>query len=784
MRIFFILILGIYSGIAGVISGNLTEKSTGEYVIGGAVAIYNQASQSDSSALSAGKFFIQKKPIKGAYSNKYGFYSLPNIEPGTYILIARGVSYEIFAQKVTIEEDSEINLNIELETKDIYTDEVKVTASRDFGKTENISKVDIDPNFIKTLPSIGSEVDVFRALQLLPGVSSASELSSGLYVRGGSPDQNLVLLDDVIVYNPAHMGGFLSVFNSDALNSISLIKGSMPAKYGGRMSSVLDMQMKEGNSEKYTGAGSVSILSSKITAEGPINDNSSFMVSGRYFYLGKLISFIEGAPDYTFYDFNAKVNYKLSDKDQLFISGYFGNDNFDIGDSDTEDFDFIWGNETFNARWKHVASPVFFTNFSLIYTNYNSTLSIRELEDSFNNTEEYFFETVSDIRDFTIRGNAEYFGIDDHLISFGFEATNHDFLARVASNENTEELSAFIGDRKISAFDAALYAMDEWRTTEDLSINFGGRMYYFGEGDYLGFEPRLAASYNLNPSVKLVGSYSVAHQFLHLISRNDISLPSDLWFPSTENIKPGRGTQGVLGVHSILPWDLDLQIEGYYKHMDNVYEYREDALFSLGIPLDDQFTGGFGWSYGVEFLLRRSLGNFTGWIGYTWSKTQRKLEEINNGNSYFPRYDRRHDISVTGTYRFNKRLEVGAVWVYATGQAFTMPNGSFLNNPEFGYDFGGVYLGESFAFTERNGFRLPAFHRFDLNLIYKYETFGIPVEWSLNIYNLYNRRNAFAWFVADEAIENPETGTFENQKVVKQLTLFPIIPSIGFRFEF
>jgi len=791
-KIFLLLFVFMFysKSFANVISGNIIEKSSGEVVIGATATIYKFSESSDSSdytLINGNK--LERSPLKGAFSNQYGFYSIANVQNGKYGLVIRNIGYDIYYKEVNIS-DNNARIDIELTVNSVLTDEVQVYAEKDFSPTAQISSIEISPTMISKLPQFGSEVDVFRTLQLLPGVASASELSSGLYVRGGSPDQNLVLLDEVIVYNPSHMAGFLSTFNADALRDIKLIKGAMPAEYGGRLSSVIDMYMKEGTKEKVSGKGAISLISSKLTVEGPITDESTFMFSGRRFYFDLLTSLMSSGemPQYYFYDLNGKVNVKLGENDRLYASGYFGRDvlNFDEEFSD-DGIDFGWGNRTLNLRWKHIASPVLFTNFSAIYTNYNSKLKI--VEDYGDSDDKEVFSTLSEIEDFTLKGKGEYFGIDDHLIKFGAEVTNHAFESGVNTSFNEDFENDLIGTRKINSMDAAVFIQDEWNINDRLSTNLGTRLYYFQQGNYLKFEPRISASYKLNDNISFIAAGAIANQFLHLIVRNDINLPTDLWFPSTDKVKPQQSSQVVVGTHTKFGSDNSwkLNIEGYYKDMQNLLEYKEDAQFTLGIPLEDQFTSGVGWAYGVEFFLEKKIGNFVGWVGYTYAKTQRKFEELNNGNVYYPRYDRRHDISIALTYEINEKWELGAAWVLATGQAYTMPTGAYqglgVNGNNY-IDENGQYWGGKYQYSDRNGQRLPNYHRLDLNLMYKYEWFGLPWVLSINTYNTYNRQNPFAWYIGNDYKYDPNTGQETNTKKLKQITLFPIIPTIGFSFEF
>ena len=769
----------------GSIGATVTEKETGEYVISTNVYIYKS------------KDYNNEKPISGGKTNKFGFVSIPKLKYGTYFLVVKSVFYKEFVKEVNLNEKTEI-LKIELESKSIKTQEATVTADKPTEASTKISTIDIKPDFISKMPSIGGEVDVFRVLQLLPGVKQNTELSSGLYVRGGSPDQNLTLLDGVVVYNPSHLGGFLSTFNADALRDVQLIKGAFPAQYGGRLSSVLDITMKEGTKDKIGGSAGISLIASRLTLEGPIDENSSFMVSGRRMYLDLLLAAAPDggeAPQYYFYDLNAKLNYKLSPNDRIFGSAYFGRDVFDAetgsnSADNQEAFGMGWGNSTANLRWMHIVSPDLFTNFSFIYTNYKFFSDLTDKDGK------SVFGTDNQINDFMIRAEAENYLDSNHTIKFGLEATNHRFTSKAGIDlfdEVPDDVLDALGlsEKTISVIEAGLYAQDEWKATEDLFLNLGGRIAYFNEGNYLRFEPRLNSIYKIQSNTNIKASVAFVNQFLHLVTRNDINLPTDLWLPSSQTLAPSRSWQGVLGMeHTFDEGEYLFTAETYYRTMDNIYEYKDSASFSFGIPLENQFTAGNGIGYGLELFLNKRSGDLQGWIGYTLAKTTRKFEELNNGKEFSPRYDTRHDLSVVLTYTLSDSWELGATWVYSTGQAYTMPTGSYSG---FGSFYGGKTgqgsrdpnilpngYNNTYNFSDRNAYRLPAYHKMDINMMHKFKMFGMESIFSINIYNLYNRRNAFAMYVSSDYDSN----TNEQTKKVKMITLFPIIPTLGLSFKF
>lgn len=764
--------------VSGSIAGRVIEAESGEAVIGASVAVYT-----DSASLG-------RKALRGAITNKFGFYSIAGLAPGTYLVQTRSIGLATLTQPVTIGTDAaDVRLDVSLGSGSLSTREVIVEADRDRSATGSISSVDLRPGFMEQLPSLGGEVDVFRTLQLLPGVKSISEISSGLYIRGGSPDQNLILLDGVIVYNPSHLGGFLSTFNSDALRDVRLIKGAFPAEYGGRLSSVVDMTMREGTKEDFSGSGGISLISSRLTVEGPIAENATFMLSGRRMYLDLITSLhpeSDDIPGYYFYDANAKVNYRLGESDHLYLSGYFGRDvlNSPVGD-DFDVFAVGWGNATANLRWMHIVSPTLFTNFSAIYTDYDFSTQFEDYYSGVNSSSRRF-KSVTGIRDMTLRAEAQLFPHADHIVKAGIEATEHRFRADASA-----ELSDFAKierDPTIrTSFDGSVYLQDEWQITPLLSTNIGARLYYFESGDYLRAEPRISAAYHLTEDVTIKGAYSLGNQFLHLVARNDISLPTDVWFPSTKTVLPSESMQAVLGLESSLFGDEYLvTIEGYYKTMRNLLEYKDTASFSLDVPLENAFAAGDGEAYGVELFVNKRIGSFTGWIGYTLAWTKRTFDELNFGRPFYPRHDRRHDVSIVLVQRIGESWELGATWVYGTGQAFTIPTGQYhfehqeVTDPNAHHDMNSQRL----DYTARNEYRIPAFHKLDLNFAHSFTMFKLPFKLSLNLYNAYGHKNVFAQFVDREYTQDPNTLEWYDKYVFKRYTLFPFVPTVGLSFKF
>lgn len=766
-----------------VISGSVNESASGEVVIGVNVILSKEEKITAAST------------VRGARTNKFGFYSLPNIAPGTYFLEVRGIGYKTYKKQVTIAKpDESIRLNIGLTVQSAKSGEVTVSAERqEINSTKTISTVAISSDFIKKMPAILGEADVFRTLQFLPGIKAGNELSSGLYVRGGSPDQNLILLDGVTVYNPSHLFGFFSTFNADAIQDVRVIKGAFPAEYGSRLSSVVDMTMREGTKEKFSGTGNVSLIAARLTVEGPITEDVTFMVSGRrtYFDLPLAVANLvnppgAGAPGfgYYFYDLNAKLNYKISDNDRLFLSGYFGRDDLTLGIGADASFGINWGNATGNLRWTHIVSPSLFTNFSAIFTDYAYRQDI-----DFGN--DFAFNTFSNVRDFTVRGEAQWFPAPEHTIKTGIEGTFHRFQTALGTS-GTSAFEQFLRNSGNAAVQESIeggaYIQDEWQISPILSTNLGFRLSYFSRGNRWLPEPRASVSLQVAEDVAVKGAFAVANQFLHLLVLNGFSLPNDTWFPATETINPASGVQYVLGVETQL-FDKEylFSVEGYYKSLRNLLEFRDDVqLTAIGAPREDQLTSGNGQAYGVELFLNKRMGALTGWIGYTLSWTERTFADLNGGKMFYPRYDRRHDISIVAQYQFNDSWDFGATWTFATGQAFTMPAAQF--------DFSGVGSTPTSGFrtprtlyTERNGFRLPDYHRLDVSATYKWTGFGLPWNLTLSVYNAYNRQNPFTWFVnygsTAETRLIPDA-TRPSIPRVQQITVFGILPniSIGVRF--
>lgn len=768
------------------VSGYVREAVSGEYLTG--VNIYLPATRS------------------GTVTNTYGFYSITLSSTDSVELIFSYIGYTPVNIKVALNKDLELNIEMK---SNIMLKEVTITgemAERQ-SETAKMSSVKLQVAQVKNLPSLLGEKDILKVLQLMPGVQKGMEGSSGIYVRGGGPDQNLIILDDAIVYNASHLFGFFSIFNGDALKSVELIKGGFPARYGGRLSSVLDMNMKEGNKEEWHGEGGIGIISSRLTIEGPLSKNkSSILLSGRRTYADVIMRPLLKSADqdntgYYFYDFNAKVNYDFGRKNKLFLSGYFGKDKFYLKKDDQdvkENAGFLWRNATGTLRWNHLYNSKLFANTSLVFSNY--TFGIYDEYKVVAEQKNYYAEYNSGITDLTFKHDFDFIPGTNHMVKAGILAISHAFkpYAFVQIDEN---LSLNTNEAKTTrGLESGIYIEDTWRPIQNLKINGGMRFSHFAStrNRYHYFEPRLTAAWRFLNDYAVKGSYSEMNQYIHLISNTGINLPTDLWVPTTDRIKPQHSKQVAFGVVKDLRIpELSFSIEGYYKKMINVLGYKEGASFlqldepgsSAGISWENNVTAGRAWSYGVEFLLEKKAGKLTGWIGYTLSWTQMQFDSLNFGKKYYARYDRRHDLSVVGIYKINDRITFSGTWVYGTGNAITMPMSSY-NAIDHGQiiDYMKFSLGGHFQFPgsdvneypEKNNFRMSSYHRLDLGIqFHKQKKWG-ERTWEISVYNAYNRRNAFYYYI--ERVFDETTGKFYGQ--LKQVSLFPVIPSFSYSFRF
>ncbi|HAA16620.1 MAG TPA: TonB-dependent receptor [Cytophagales bacterium] len=797
MRVLFCLgllsLLGTqaYSQSTFTISGNLRDSASVEALIG--ANVFDQTHR------------------QGTAANTYGFYSL-TLPAGEVSLLYSYVGYQPKTFGFTLDKDTVIN--IRLSDGNVLNEVVITGNSEAIQEMTRMSTIEVPVAQIKTLPALMGEVDVIKTLQLLPGVQSGTEGSAGIYVRGGGPDQNLILLDGVPVYNANHLFGFFSVFNADAINHVELIKGGFPARYGGRLSSVIDISMKEGNMNEFKGEGSIGIISSKLTLEGPIwKDKTSFIVSGRRTYIDILAQpFIalanrddpntQSNVGYFFHDVNAKLNHRFSDKNRVFLSVYTGLDRFYLNNKfryepdpvfDPESFPqeqeteagIDWGNVTAALRWNSILTQKLFMNTSVTFSDYDFNIGIGDNTRTFltDSTVEEFFnlEYVSGIRDWTGRVDFDYLPSPDHYIRFGASVIYHTFSPGANTFQTSFDLDTTIGAPEVYAYEYAVFAEDDWKITDLLKVNAGVHYASFAvEGEYYqSVQPRIAARYLVGQNTSIKASYASMAQFIHLLTNAGIGLPTDLWVPSTARVRPQTAQQVAVGVAHTLPNDVEVSVEGYYKRMQNLIEYGDGASFlNSGTDWQDKIEIGDGESYGAELFLQRNVGPVTGWIGYTLSWTNRTFPELNLGRTFPYRYDRRHDLSIVLVSNFWKYTTLSATWVYGTGNSVTLPNAEYPTaqfDPFIPRDY---YQYSTAAYVEgRNGYRMPAYHRLDVSA-----TFTLPVKggWDgsliVGAYNAYNRKNPF--FI-DEGL-NPDTG----ETSFYAYALFPIIPSVSLRFSF
>ncbi len=749
-------------------------------------------------------------------TNVYGFYSLTI--PKTKILLTSSfVGYSVLQTEFELTKDTIINLKLEPNTK-IGT--VVVSGKRNNVENPQMSTIDIPLNTIKNMPVLLGEVDIMKTIQLLPGVQSGTEGTSGIYVRGGGPDQNLILLDGVPVYNVNHLFGFFSVFNADAVSNVTLIKGGFPARYGGRLSSVIDIRMKEGNMQKFSGNISIGLISSKIMLEGPIvKGKTSFAVSARRTYLDALIApgmalyskfnkngFENFMAGYYFYDINAKINHKFSDKDRLYLSVYGGNDKAYTNIKEEWDdnlfqtkFNLNWGNVITALRWNHVLTPKLFMNTMATYSRFNF-LTEMEYSDVWHEGDKKYEDNFkmgysSGIYDIGTKVDFDYIPNPNHKIKFGAGGTFHTFrpgVTAMSMSGTYDNIDTTYGSSDLYAREYAVYIEDEIRLGSRLKINVGGNLSFFNVRDttYYSPEPRISARFLITKNWSFKAAYSEMQQNLHFLTSSTIGLPTDLWLPATDLLPPQHSTQYAAGTVIRITPQIDLSIEGFYKEMTNLIEYKEgESMFAsmeggeaTGEVWEQKVEQGDGLAYGGEILLKKDIGKLNGWIGYTLSWTNRTFENIAFGETFSYRYDRRHDISIVMMYKFNDRIDVGATWVYGTGNAVTLAQQRYASNS--GVDQYIEYYGEEWNelqtveyYGKRNNYRLPAYHRLDLGINFTKQRKRGVGTWSFSVYNAYNHQNPF--FVQFE-----RNWRADNKRELIQYSIFPIIPSVSYSFKF
>ena len=748
------------------ISGTVSDTSSGEGMIGVRIK-------------------VKELSGVGTVTNEYGFYSL-TLNEGVYTFEFSAVGFTMKSQSIDLKESQKFNLELAVPAKEIQ--EVVVTTKK---KDENVRSAQsgvetLDIRQLSKVPVIFGEKDIIKTMQLTPGIKSGGDGSSGFYVRGGSSDQNLILLDEAPVYNASHLLGFFSTFNSDAIKTATIYKGTQPAQYGGRLASVLDIRMNEGNNKKFRVSGGLGLISSKLNIEGPLKkDKSSFLISARRTYADLFLKLsnkesLKSSSLY-FYDVNAKINYKLSNKDRLYLSGYFGRDKLGVSG-----FGLTWGNVTGTARWNHVINDKLFSNTSLIASNYVYNIGI--------NSNNVNISINSTLQDYNLKQEFQYFVNSRNKIKFGVNSIHHSIIpgqieASEGSGANTIRQKA-----KLS-WENSAFISNDWIATEKLNINYGiratgfsllgngGQFYtYTKEGalattntyetnkvikTYYNFEPRITGSYMYSKSASLKGGYSRNVQNVHLISNTTGDNPTDIWIPSSQNIKPEISDQASIGWFKNFKEDkFELSVETYYKAMQNQIDYKDGANTQANDLLEAELLFGKGRAYGLETYFKKTSGRLTGWVSYTLSKVEKQIDGINNNNWYSAKQDRRHDLSIVGIYDLTKKLTLSATFVYYTGSAITLPSGKYYVNNQVQWQY-----------TERNGGRMPAYHRMDIALTWiRKQTDKYESSWNFSIFNVYGHENAYS-ITFRESADHTKTEAV-------QTSLFKMIPSISYNFKF
>ncbi|WP_317165704.1 TonB-dependent receptor [Sphingobacterium chungjuense] len=721
-----------------------------------------------------------------ASTNSYGFFSV-QVPAGTYQVEVSYIGYNTIANTIELKQNVQRSFEISNESKEIEEIVISASSRPNQVKSPQMGALKITAEEIKKVPVIFGEPDILKTIQLLPGVATGNEGSSNFFVRGGGGDQNLILLDEAIVYNASHLLGFFSTFNSDAIKDVNLFKGGIPAQYGGRISSVLDINMLDGNQKEFGVEGGVGLIASRVKIDGPIvKDKSSFMVSGRRTYADLFLKLSNdenvNQSKLYFYDLNAKMNYKINDRNTIYLSGYFGKD--DLGYSDQ--FSFDWGNATATLRWNSILNEKLFSNTSLIYSDFTYNVRV--------NSNDNDFGIASQIQNWNLKQDFTYYGFNNHSIRFGLNALSQTIRpASLSAAQNSSVNSIAVDTRQ--GIESAIYASDEWKVSDRFSMIYGLRLTNFmvmgpgtfydfdddGEAiaeqqygrevvkNYLNLEPRLSMSYLLNGNNSIKASYNRIVQHLHQLTNTTSSLPTDQYVISSVNIKPQIADQVSLGYfQNFANNGYEFSTEIYYKDMRNQIDFRNGADLQANNQLEGELLFGKGRSYGIEWLLRKNRGRLNGWVSYTLAKSERQFDQINGGEWFNARQDRTHDISVVAMYELSKRWTAGATFVYNTGNAITFPSGK--------YQLDGS---TRFYYTERNGYRMPDYHRLDLSVVYEPtpEKKRFSSSWAFGVYNAYNRRNAYI-------IDFRENEVNPNITEAYKIALFGAIPSVTWNFKF
>ena len=742
----------------------------------------------------------------GTGTNAYGFYSIA-LPTGTHELTVSYIGYT--PQTYEVQLSGDLKLDFELNAG-IAIDEAVVTGET-FNRIEDqvqMSKMEIPMDQVRRLPAIGGEVDLLKSLQLMPGVQSGGEGTSGLYVRGGSPDQNLIILDGVPLYSVSHLFGFFSVFNSDAVKQMTITKGGFPARFGGRLSSVLEVNMKDGNMKEVHGTANVSILASKFMVEGPIvEDKASFMLSGRRTYIDLIVNPIIASinkqnpdittdPRYFFYDLNGKVNWRVGERDRVYLSFFNGKDDFGLASTEqfgvsqsSIDFGLDWFNSVAAARWNHEWTPKLFSNLTVTRSEYtfNTGIEFSETENTASDSTTQRFNSLyrSGIVDHAARMDFNYALNNTHYLRFGGNLTLHRFNPGATTfqaefGQDFPGIDTTLGAEQVRSAEQFLYIEDEMHLSDRFRANIGlhGARLQVNGASFTSLQPRVALNYRLRNGGAIKASYARMNQFVHLLTNEGLALPTDLWVPATDQVDPQSSQQWAAGWAKTFG-GIECSVEGYYKSMDGLLSYREGASFSntVNANWEDQVTQGIGTAYGFEFLFQKKQGRTTGWLGYTLSWAERQFDEINSGNWFPYTYDRRHDASVVLMHRFSDQIDFSATWVYGTGRALTLPESTFrafVPSSFTGYTpaLNGFDVEIPSA---KNAYRTSPYHRADVSLTFLETKKHYERSWIFSVYNLYNNLNPF-FSLVDENNDGSRT--------IREYGIFPIIPSFAWRVEF
>jgi hypothetical protein len=746
------------------VHGVVKDAETGETLIGATVQVLGTG--------------------EGTFTNEYGFYSL-RMEQDTGVLRASFVGYQDLDYPIGADTPTPITLKM---SSGKLLDEVVVKANsfQEQLSSTQMGVQELSVREAKMIPVVFGETDIIKTIQLKPGINSGSEGNTGLIVRGGSADQNLFVLDEAIVYNPNHLFGFFSTFNADAIKDVKVYKGGFPAQYGGRLSSVIDVKLNEGNNQKFSGTGGIGLIASRLTLEAPlVKDKSSIIISGRRTYADLITKAINQSnkdnedyspiPDYYFYDFNTKVNYQLSERDRIYLSGYFGRDAFGFNDENFN-FNFNWGNATGTARWNRLINPNLFVNTTFTYSDYQYTIS--------NKLTGFSFNLESRIRDMNLKTDFTWSPNNDHHVRIGGEITRHQFIVGRLKAGSDDGSISFAAGQDLTAWESAGYIQDEWKLNERSALSIGLRLSGFLQENkvYGGIEPRLAYNYRITEAISLKASYARMYQYLHLVANSSISLPTDIWYPSTAGVKPQISDQVSAGFQWLLGPKYMFSNEYYYKNLQNQIDFKNFADLFANNNLEREFTFGKGYSYGTEFYIEKKEGALTGWIGYTLALVRRgAFDDIMGGRYFAPRYDRRHDISVVAIYALNRRITLTGTWIYGSGDLAWLPTGrlTFQDIP------GGQLQPAVPIYSDRNNVRLPAYHRMDLGLVIKFFPKWGESDLTVSIYNLYNRRNPYFLYLDTAAEKDPNLGIDVVTGIkAQQVSLFPVIPALTYNFKF